>query len=443
MTIGMGGVISTVNPAAERILRRSAEELEGSKFAVAFFGCEENDSFNQTVLDALYDKESTHENFVPYFTGKETLQLHVTTSYLHDGEERVGVIVVISDITELAELRDALKAMERIRRLNGQLEIRNKLLNETFGRFLSDEIVKQLLETPDGLALGGKKRNLTIMMSDLRGFTAMSERMPAQDLIFMLNHYLGEMTEVIQKNSGTIIEFIGDGIMAIFGAPAPSGRHEEEAVCAAIQMQMRMEAINKWNEDHGYPRLEMGIGINTGEVIVGNIGSEKRTKYGVVGSNVNLCGRIESYTVGGEVLISPKTREGISMELGVCDERKVMPKGVDVPITLSCIDSIGEFSCRREEKPLAKLGKPVDVKFLRIEGKHIGNEFNPGKITEMSEDEAMLQSPVELQRFENLEIEAGGKLLCKVVSVSGTGCRIRFTSLSEGFDGWKKDNCIV
>lgn len=111
MTIGMGGVISTVNPAAERILRRSAEELEGSKFAVAFFGCEENDSFNQTVLDALYDKESTHENFVPYFTGKETLQLHVTTSYLHDGEERVGVIVVISDITELAELRDALKAM--------------------------------------------------------------------------------------------------------------------------------------------------------------------------------------------------------------------------------------------------------------------------------------------------------------------------------------------
>lgn len=259
----------------------------------------------------------------------------------------------------------------------------------------------------------------------------------------MLNHYLGEMTEVIQKNSGTIIEFIGDGILAIFGAPAPSRRHEEEAVCAAIQMQMRMEAINKWNEDHGYPRLEMGIGINTGEVIVGNIGSEKRTKYGVVGSNVNLCGRIESYTVGGEVLISPKTREGISMELGVCDERKVMPKGVDVQITLSCIDSIGEFSCRREEKPLAKLGKAVDVKFLRIEGKHIGNEFNPGKITEMSEDEAMLQSPVELQRFENLEIEAGGKLLCKVVSVSGTGCRIRFTSLSEGFDGWKKDNCIV
>ncbi len=443
MTIGMGGVISTVNPAAERILGRSAKELEGSKFAVAFFGCEENDSFNQTVLDALYDKENTHENFVPYFTGKETRQLHVTTSYLHSCDERVGVIVVISDITELAELRDALKAMERIRRLNGQLEMRNKLLNETFGRFLSDEIVKQLLETPDGLALGGKKRNLTILMSDLRGFTAMSERMPAQSLISMLNHYLGEMTEVIQANAGTIIEFLGDGILAIFGAPAPSRRHEEEAVCAAVQMQMRMAEINRWNEDHGYPRLEMGIGINTGEVIVGNIGSEKRTKYGVVGNHVNLCGRIESYTVGGEVLISPKTREGISMDLGVRDEREVLPKGLEEPITLSCIESIGDFCCRREEKPLSKLGKAVEVKFMRIEGKHIGNKPNPGRITDMSDDEAMLQSPVALERFENLEIEAGGKLLCKVVSVSEAGCRIRFTSLSDGFDGWKKDNGIA
>ncbi len=439
MTIGLGGVISTVNPAAEKILRRKAKDLEGGKFAEAFFGCEENDAFNQTVLDALYDKDAVHESIVPYFTGKETLQLHVTTSYLHNGEETVGVIVVISDMTEVAELRDALKAMERIRSLNGQLALRNKLLNETFGRFLSDEIVRQLLETPDGLALGGKKKVLTVMMSDLRGFTALSERLPAQDLISLLNYYLGEMTEVIQSNSGTIIEFIGDGIMAIFGAPVPSKRHEAEAVTAAVQMQQRMVSINKWNADHGYPPLEMGIGINTGEMIVGNIGSEKRTKYGVVGSNVNLCGRIESYTVGGEILIAPSTREGIKEKLDVIDERNVMPKGVQVPITLSCIAGIGDLSCRRMEDVPHGLEKAVDVSFLRIEGKHIGSDFSKGRITAISAKEAVLETAVELERFENLEIEAGGKLLCKVISGDSQGWTIRFTSLPEGFEKWKKD----
>ncbi len=442
MTIGLGGVISTVNPAAEKILGRSAKELEGNKFAVAFFGCEENDEFNQAVLDALYDKDAVHEKFVPYFTGKETRQLHVTTSFLHKGDERVGVIVVISDITELAELRDAVKAMERIRRLNGQLEMRNKLLNETFGRFLSDEIVKQLLETPDGLALGGKKRTLTILMSDLRGFTSMSEKMKAQDLISMLNHYLGEMTDVIQANSGTIIEFIGDGILAIFGAPAPSANHEDEGVTAAVQMQMKMVDVNKWNQEHGYPVLEMGIGVNTGEVIVGNIGSEKRTKYGVVGSHVNICGRIESYTVGGEVLISPRTREGISLRLDVSDERNVMPKGVGDPLILSCIDGIGEYSCKTHKEDPVAIARAVDVKFLRIEGKHIESEKNRGRITAISEKEAVLQTEAKLERFENLEMETGGKLLCKVVSKDGDGWRVRFTSVPEGFKDWKKENGI-
>ena len=303
--IGLDGVITSVNPAAEEILEKSSEELVGKRFARAFFEYEENDAFNQAILDAIYDSGSRHSNFVPYYTGKATKQLHISTSFLRDGDEHLALIAVLNDISELAELRDALTAMERIKALNGQLEMRNKLLSETFGRFLSDDIVRQLLETPDGLALGGKKRELTIMMSDLRGFTALSERMGAQELIHLLNHYLGEMTEIIQRNAGTIIEFIGDGIMAIFGAPAPSEKHETEAVQAAVEMQAAMAGINAWNTAHGYPALEMGIGIHTGEVIVGNIGSEKRTKYGVVGSSVNLTGRIESYTVGGEILISP------------------------------------------------------------------------------------------------------------------------------------------
>ena len=369
-------------------------------------------------------------------------QLHVTTSYLRQGEEKIGVIAVLSDISELVELRDAVKAMERIKALNNQLELRNKLLSETFGRFLSDEIVRQLLETPDGLALGGKKRELTVMMSDLRGFTAMSERMPAHDLLSMLNHYLGEMTEIIQKNGGTIIEFIGDGIMAIFGAPAPSEVHATQAVVAAVEMESRMKEINRWNEAHGYPDLLMGIGINTGEVIVGNIGSEKRTKYGVTGANVNLCGRIESYTVGGQVLIAPTTREKIGVPLTVASEMEVMPKGVKAPIVLSRITGVGEpycVSCPDGTVAPEKLASPVGISFFKIDGKHISAEAEIGSITHLSCDGAIVETNSEISVFDNLEIDIGQKLFCKVTQKNEASYTVVFTAKPENFDDWMKE----
>ena len=122
-------------------------------------------------------------------------------------------------------------------------------------------------------------------------------------------------------------------------------------------MQARIEAINAWNGQRDYPKLEMGIGVNTGEVIVGNIGSEKRTKSGVVGSYVNLCGRIESYTVGGQVLISPETRVRISEPLEIAMEQEVFPKGCAEPLTLSQVTGIGGaygISCRMQENPLCR-----------------------------------------------------------------------------------------
>lgn len=439
MSIQLDGLITYVNPAAAAILGKSIESLVGQRFMRCFFEYEENDAFNQTVLDAVYDTSVSHRSIVPYFTGTKTLQLHVTTSYLKKAEEKIGVVVVLSDISELSELRDAVKAMERIKSLNGQLELRNKLLNETFGRFLSDEIVRQLLETPDGLALGGKKRPVTVMMSDLRGFTAMSERMEAQALISMLNHYLGEMTEIIQRRNGTIIEFIGDGIMAIFGAPLDSDKHASDAVAAGIEMQLAMERINQWNREQGFPRLEMGIGINTGDVIVGNIGSEKRTKYGVVGSNVNLTGRIESYTVGGQVLISPATRALISEELEINSEQSVFPKGVKEALVISSVRGIkGAYglSLSREEESLTTLKKPIEVEFCVIHGKHGDAKRLQGKITAFSETSAVLRTEAELQCFDNIRIDAGGELFCKLVSMAPDGWLIRFTAVPPGFGEW-------
>lgn len=439
MTISFDGVITYLNKAAEKILEMKAEYLIGQPFARVFFEYQKNDAFNQAILDAVYDKEASHENIVSYFTGEVTRQLHVHTSFLHNEGKRVGVIAVMSDISELAELRDAVRAMERIKALNVQLELRNKLLSETFGRFLSDEIVRQLLETPDGLALGGKKRALTVMMSDLRGFTALSERMEAQSLLSMLNHYLGEMTEIIQKRNGTIIEFIGDGIMAIFGAPALSDCHAADAVAAAVEMEKKMEEINRWNEERGYPQLEMGIGINTGEVIVGNIGSEKRTKYGVVGSHVNLCGRIESYTVGGQVLIAPKTRESIEEDLDITMELEIFPKGVKTPLKISQVTGIGgkyQVSCAQAEICPKELEQPILVSFVKIHEKHCDTEASTGKFTAICRTGGILQTDQEMVRYENVQIELGGSLFAKVISRQEQGWLLRFTSVPQDFHKW-------
>ena len=186
MTIRFNGIISSLNKAGAAILGKNIDETINKPFAKCFFEYEQNDSFTQVILDAVYDTVNTHEKIVPYFDGIMSKTIRLSSSFLQKDDKKIGIIVVFGDISELVELRDAVKAMNEIQSLNSKLEIRNKLLSETFGRYLSDEIVKQLLETPEGLLLGGEKQNLTIMMSDLRGFTAICERMEAQDLILCL-----------------------------------------------------------------------------------------------------------------------------------------------------------------------------------------------------------------------------------------------------------------
>lgn len=442
MAVRFDGVIELANEAAQDILGKTEAELVGNSFVRAFFDEDENDEFIQSVLDAVYQTGRRLESYVPYRTAGVEKQLRVVASCLREQERMSGVILVISDITELTEMRDAVKAMETIRGLNRQLELRNRVLQETFGRYLSDEVVREILNSPQGWVLGGQKRTLSILMSDLRGFTALSERMEPQDLITMLNHYFGEMYEEIERCHGTLIEFLGDGMLVIFGAPTPNERHASDAVAAALGMQKRMEAVNRWNREHGYEELAMGIGINTDAVILGNIGSEKRTKYGVLGAAVNLAGRIESYTTEGQILLSPSTRAAVGEELTIRRTLAVQPKGVDGQIELYDVVGIGapySVSLPVREERLRPLPAPVPVRFSRLEGKHASAELLEGRITALSEREAALETDTALGLYENLKLAAGGELYAKVVGLEGGCARIHFTAKPRGFSVWLRE----
>ena len=440
MVIRFDGIIELVNEAALTILGKSREELIGKSFAGAFFTDDGNDDFIQCVLDAVYQKGRQQESYVSYRVDGAQKQLRIVSSYQREGNEAIGVILVISDITELTEMRDAMRAMNTIQKLNRQLELRNRVLQETFGRYLSDDIVREILETPDGWKLGGEKRRLSILMSDLRGFTLMSERMQPQDLIAMVNHYFAQMYEEIERYHGTLIEFLGDGMLVIFGAPVPSENHAADAVAAAIGMQKRMAEVNRWNAERGYEPLAMGIGINTDTVILGNIGSEKRTKYGVLGAAVNLTGRIESYTTGGQILIAPATREAIREKLAIRRSFHVQPKGLENGVDLSEVTGIGApYGICLEEAPAQPLCAvpPVPLRFSVLEGKHADSSVLNGTLLALTDAEALLESERELAPFDNLHIELGEGLYAKVTEAEGQRCRICFTAKPPEFDAWK------
>jgi class 3 adenylate cyclase len=315
-------------------------------------------------------------------------------------------------------------------------------LNETFGRYLSDEIVKDLLDTPDGLSLGGRKQNITIMFSDIRGFTAMSEQMGVEDAVTMLNHYFSDMVDVIHKYRGTVIEFLGDGILAIFGAPVAYENHPDSAVACALEMQLAMDDVNEWNIKNRYPLMEMGIGLNSGETIVGNIGSTKSMKYNVIGSNVNIASRIESFSTGNQVLISENTHRLTKAELRVAQTLEVSAKGLKEPIMVYQIEGIGApyfLEIKNNEIPLTRLPAPVPVFCYRIDGKRVEIVQMRYYILSVSVAKAIIipesgEKPLEV--FENIKMvnSAGDEVFAKIIRKSNEGViGLRFTTDAGDF----------
>ena len=184
-----------------------------------------------------------------------------------------------------------------------------KMIKDAFDKYVNPSVVEEVLKKPDLLKLGGEKRVLTVLFSDIRGFTTLSEKLEPEKLVYLLNEYLSKMTDKVFINDGLLDKFIGDAVMAIFGAPLPNEKHAELACKTAVEMINALDEVGKIWIANNMPAPKIGIGINTGNMVVGNMGSFDRFDYTVIGDEVNLASRLEGLTkeYGVEIIVSEST----------------------------------------------------------------------------------------------------------------------------------------
>lgn len=318
-------------------------------------------------------------------------------------------------------------------------------IRDTFGRYVTQEVADLLLESEDGLTMGGESREISMLMSDLRGFTAQTASMDPEKVLYLLNRYLGRMVETLLDYRAIVDEIEGDGILAFFGAPVPMEDHPLRAVACAVAMQKAMDQINALNEKENLPRLEMGIGVNTGTVVVGNIGSERRTKYGAVGSEVNFTGRIESYTVGGQVLISEPTYKRVRELVTVGDVVHVELKGIQRLVRLYDIRGVGgpyDLTLPDSTEVPLMIERKIPVRVQLIHKKVVDPSDATAWITHLSErsarivskDESPAHGEIRLDVLDDRLDKIPGEVFAKVLTSRLEGqyweAEIRFTFIS-------------
>jgi adenylate cyclase len=205
-----------------------------------------------------------------------------------------------------------------------------------FGRYVSKDVYEELLAHPERAELGGKRREMTVLFSDIRGFTTITESGQPEDLVAQLNEYFSRMVEIVFRHHGTVDKFVGDMVMALFGAPLDDPAHAEHAAAAAVDMVRELGRLNaKWAAEGRTP-LDLGIGLNSGEMIAGNIGSSSIMSYTVIGDNVNLGARLESLNKDYKtrIIISDSTRGRLTGTYDIRPLGTVTVKGRTRPVAI-------------------------------------------------------------------------------------------------------------
>ena len=215
---------------------------------------------------------------------------------------------------------------------------REEVARANYSRFLPEVVVKQMLENPESFKLGGVNQTITILFADIRGFTRISEHAPPEKIVSLLNRYFSAMTDIIFAHGGTLDKYLGDGLMALFGAPTATPEDASNALNAAVAMQRRVLGINQELHAEGLPEIGVGMGLHTGEVTVGYIGSERRSEYTAIGDAVNTASRLETNALGGEILISDATAKAAHSRYRLEARDPISVKNRQQPVVLWEVD---------------------------------------------------------------------------------------------------------
>jgi len=211
---------------------------------------------------------------------------------------------------------------------------REEVARANYSRFLPEYVVTQMLENPDSFKLGGVLQTITILFADIRGFTRISEHAPPEKIVQLLNRYFSAMTDIIFAHGGTLDKYLGDGLMALFGAPTVTPNDASNALSTAVAMQRRLIGINLELREEGFPEIGIGIGLHTGEVTVGYIGSERRSEYTAIGDTVNTASRLESNAKGGQILVSEATAKAARSRYTLTPREPISVKNREQPVPL-------------------------------------------------------------------------------------------------------------
>ena len=280
------GEVEYVNQAAENVFGISSESALNNHYMAIFM---DNEKLISLIERIEMDPKVAYENNLRVIdlNGKQH-EINLTLSPVFDeSNEFSGLVLAFEDLSSINKVKS------------------------TFKKYVSENIVDELLKTDKSLELGGGKNKVCILFCDIRGFTAMSEKMIPEDVVSLLNHYFQEMIEVVFDNNGTLDKIIGDELMVLYGVPIESENDPQKAVDTAKQMFLKLKEFNEVNKSRGFPKIKIGIGINYGEVISGNIGSDRQMNYTVIGDNVNLAARLCSHAKSSQIVISKSVFEKI------------------------------------------------------------------------------------------------------------------------------------
>ncbi len=254
------------------------------------------------------------------------------TSFTRDDLELVSAVAAQTAVAVENARAHARLAREEVARAN-------------YSRFLPEYVVKQILENPDSFKLGGVNQTLTVLFADIRGFTRLSEHAAPERVVQLLNNYFTAMSDIIFAHGGTLDKYLGDGLMALFGAPTASPDDACNAVSAAVAMQRKMEDINAQLRVERLTEIAIGIGLHTGVATVGYIGSERRSEYTAIGDTVNLAARLEQNALPGQIILSDATvRAAAGAGCGFHPRPPITVKNREQPVP------IFEVDWRREER---------------------------------------------------------------------------------------------